>query len=105
TSPAGLRNQIRRVGLALPKDRRRGRASPTRRENASTKGEFRIQVVRKDVFDMSQPIPMVKVSIDGQDVEVPSGTTIFDAAQKVGIKIPILCHREYMTPVAVCRVC
>ncbi len=54
---------------------------------------------------MSQPPPMVKVSIDGQDVEVPSGTTIFDAAAKLGIKIPVLCHREYMTPVAVCRVC
>ena len=54
---------------------------------------------------MSQPVPMVKVSIDGQEVEVPSGTTIFDAAAKVGIKIPILCHREYMNPVAVCRVC
>jgi CRP-like cAMP-binding protein/Fe-S-cluster-containing dehydrogenase component len=55
---------------------------------------------------MSQPSPtMVKVSIDGQEVEVPSGTTIFDAAAKVGIKIPVLCHREYMNPVAVCRVC
>ncbi len=48
---------------------------------------------------------MVKVSIDGLEVEVPSGTTIFDAAAKVGIKIPVLCHREYMNPVAVCRVC
>jgi CRP-like cAMP-binding protein/Fe-S-cluster-containing dehydrogenase component len=48
---------------------------------------------------------MVKVSIDGQDVEVLSGTTIFDAAAQVGIKIPVLCHREYMNPVAVCRVC
>ena len=36
---------------------------------------------------------------------MPSGTTIFDAAAKVGIKIPVLCHREYMNPVAVCRVC
>ncbi len=48
---------------------------------------------------------MVKVTIDDREVEVPSGTTIFDAAQKLGIKIPVLCHREYMTPVAVCRVC
>jgi len=56
---------------------------------------------------MSQPTedPMVKVSIDGREVEVASGTTIFDAAQRLGIKIPILCHREHMNPVAVCRVC
>lgn len=54
---------------------------------------------------MSQPVSMVSVSIDGREVEVPAGTTIFDAAQQVGIKIPVLCHREHMTPVAVCRVC
>jgi ferredoxin len=54
---------------------------------------------------MSQPVTMVKVSIDGREAEVPSGTTIFEAAAKVGIKIPVLCHREYMNPVAVCRVC
>jgi CRP-like cAMP-binding protein/Fe-S-cluster-containing hydrogenase component 2 len=54
---------------------------------------------------MSQSVPLVKVTIDGHEVEVPSGTTIYDAAQKIGIKIPILCHREHMTPVAVCRVC
>ena len=48
---------------------------------------------------------LVKVTIDGHEVEVPSGTTIFDAAAKVGVNIPVLCHREYMNPVAVCRVC
>ena len=54
---------------------------------------------------MSMPVAMVKVSIDGREVEVPSGTTIFDAAATLGIKIPVLCHREHMNPVAVCRVC
>lgn len=64
--------------------------------------------------------PPVKLTIDGKEVEVPLATlsrdpntgkefarptTIYDAAQKVGIKIPILCHREHMTPVAVCRFC
>jgi CRP-like cAMP-binding protein/Fe-S-cluster-containing hydrogenase component 2 len=64
--------------------------------------------------------PPVKLTIDGREVEVPLATltkdpntgknvprptTIYDAAQKIGIKIPILCHREHMTPVAVCRFC
>ncbi len=64
--------------------------------------------------------PPVKLTIDGKVVEVPLATltrdpntgkdvarptTIYDAAQKLGIKIPILCHREHMTPVAVCRFC
>jgi CRP-like cAMP-binding protein/Fe-S-cluster-containing dehydrogenase component len=64
--------------------------------------------------------PPVKLTIDGREVEVPPATlgrdpntgreyarptTIYDAAQKLGIDIPILCHREHMTPVAVCRFC
>jgi CRP-like cAMP-binding protein/Fe-S-cluster-containing hydrogenase component 2 len=64
--------------------------------------------------------PPVKVTIDGREVQVPLATlakdpvtgkdvarptTIYDAAVKAGVKIPILCHREHMTPVAVCRFC
>lgn len=48
---------------------------------------------------------LVEISIDGQKVQVPGSTTIYDAAAKLGIKIPILCHREHMSPVGVCRVC
>jgi len=51
------------------------------------------------------PAPTINLSIDGQSVQVPPGTTIYDAARKLGIDIPILCHREHMNPVAVCRVC
>ena len=32
-------------------------------------------------------------------------TTIYDAARKLDIKIPTLCHNEHMTPVAACRFC
>ena len=54
---------------------------------------------------MSPDPVTVSVTIDGQEVTVPAGTTIYDAARQAGIAIPILCHREHMTPVAVCRVC
>jgi len=42
---------------------------------------------------------------DGNPVLLP--TTIYDAAILLGEKnpIPILCHREHLTPVAVCRIC
>jgi CRP-like cAMP-binding protein/Fe-S-cluster-containing hydrogenase component 2 len=50
-------------------------------------------------------VPRVSVSYDPKGKAVPRLTTIYDAASKLNIKIPILCHREYMTPVAVCRVC
>jgi CRP-like cAMP-binding protein/Fe-S-cluster-containing hydrogenase component 2 len=47
----------------------------------------------------------VTVSIDGRDVTVPRGTTIFDAARLNGIPIPTLCHQQNQNPVGVCRVC
>jgi NADH dehydrogenase/NADH:ubiquinone oxidoreductase subunit G len=47
----------------------------------------------------------ITLSIDGRDVSVPKGTTIFDAARLNGIPIPTLCHQQNQTPVGVCRVC
>src|ERR1700745_193613 len=47
----------------------------------------------------------VHVTIDGQEMTVPEGTTVFDAARLNDIPIPTLCHQQNETPVAVCRVC
>ena len=47
----------------------------------------------------------VTLTIDGREVTVPRGTTIFDAARQNGIPIPTLCHQQNQTPVGVCRVC
>ncbi|HTE18128.1 MAG TPA: molybdopterin-dependent oxidoreductase, partial [Armatimonadota bacterium] len=47
----------------------------------------------------------VQLSIDGHEVSVPRGTTLWDAARRAGIDIPVLCHDPDMEPVAVCRVC
>src|SRR5437773_12355595 len=68
----------------------------------------------------------ISLSIDGQEIAVPPTktaydplskkrveipTTIYDAAvalsEQTGMPnpIPILCHREHINPVAVCRVC
>jgi CRP-like cAMP-binding protein/Fe-S-cluster-containing hydrogenase component 2 len=48
---------------------------------------------------------MVHLTIDGRKVEVPIGTTIFDAARMHDIPIPTLCHQQNEGPVAVCRLC
>jgi CRP-like cAMP-binding protein/Fe-S-cluster-containing hydrogenase component 2 len=48
---------------------------------------------------------LVTLTIDGQTVSVPYGTTIFDAARLNKIPIPTLCHQQNQTPVGVCRVC
>ncbi len=48
---------------------------------------------------------MVEITIDGQAVSVPEGSTILEAARKLGIDTPTLCFLESLTPVNVCRVC
>jgi len=48
---------------------------------------------------------LIKLTIDGREVEVPRGTTIFDAARLNGIYVPTLCHQQHQAPVGVCRVC
>src|SRR3989304_3351536 len=47
----------------------------------------------------------VKLQIDGREVSVSEGTTVFEAATMSGIDIPHLCHMEGLTPAAACRLC
>src|SRR5882672_8195932 len=51
------------------------------------------------------PKRLVKVSIDGRELEVLEGTTILDACRRLRIDTPTLCQLETLTPVNVCRVC
>ena len=54
---------------------------------------------------MTPAATAVKLTIDGREVTVEPGTTIFDAARRLGIDVPTLCHAQHQTPVGVCRVC
>lgn len=52
----------------------------------------------------------INLKIDGRDVTVPAGSTVLQAANKIGIDIPTLCHlqlenTEYHCKPASCRVC
>jgi 2Fe-2S iron-sulfur cluster binding domain len=40
------------------------------------------------------PTKTVTLTIDGQEITVAEGTTIWDAANAAGIEIPVLCHGE-----------
>ncbi len=48
---------------------------------------------------------MVKLMINGQEVSVKNGTTIMEAAEKVGIHIPHLCFLKGINEIGACRVC
>ena len=48
---------------------------------------------------------MPKLIIDNREVEVDNGATILDAANKLGIKIPTMCHLMGCKPSTSCMVC
>lgn len=48
---------------------------------------------------------MVTGKINGQDVTVPAGTQILEAARLAGIEIPNLCFQPLLRPWGSCRIC
>ena len=48
---------------------------------------------------------LVSLSIDGEEVSVPAGSTILDACRSIGNDQPTMCWAPTLTPVNVCRVC
>lgn len=48
---------------------------------------------------------MPTLTIDGQSVQVEEGTTVLEAARRLGIAIPALCFREGCTPETSCMAC
>jgi len=48
---------------------------------------------------------MVNVTIDGNRLEVPEGTTVLRAAEMAGVSIPTLCDHPDLTPYGGCRLC
>ncbi len=47
----------------------------------------------------------VRVTVDGQPVEVPAGTSVMRAASLAGVDVPKLCATDSLEPFGSCRVC
>ncbi|MFT7520888.1 MAG: putative molibdopterin-dependent oxidoreductase YjgC [Kiritimatiellia bacterium] len=47
----------------------------------------------------------IRVTIDGQIVEVQAGSTVMTACNALEIDVPTLCHDERLAPVGACRMC
>jgi NADH-quinone oxidoreductase chain G len=45
------------------------------------------------------------VTVDGKKVEVPAGSTILEAANAAGSRVPTLCHDNKLHPFGACRIC
>ena len=54
---------------------------------------------------MSEEIKTVKLTIDNQEVEVPAGTTVLKAAEKLGKEVPHFCYHDGLSIVGQCRMC
>ncbi len=48
---------------------------------------------------------MIRLTINNQSTEVLEGTTLLQAIEKAGVKIPTLCHHKALTPYGACRLC
>ncbi|MFN2234761.1 MAG: 2Fe-2S iron-sulfur cluster-binding protein, partial [Anaerolineales bacterium] len=48
---------------------------------------------------------MVNLTINGRKVQANSDETILQAAEKAGIRIPVLCHHPSLPPDGACRIC
>ena len=50
-------------------------------------------------------VPLVKVIIDGQELQVPQGSMIIEVADNNNITIPRFCYHKKLTVAANCRMC
>src|SRR5258705_10284860 len=57
------------------------------------------------LVQLTRPRRPVMLTIDGEIVTVPEGTTIYDACRIRDKAIPTLCYLETLHPVNACRVC
>ena len=48
---------------------------------------------------------MVNLTIDNKAISVPAGTTIMEAAEANGIRIPRLCYLKEINEIGACRIC
>jgi len=49
--------------------------------------------------------PLVKITIDGNEMQVPAGTSVLKAAAQLGKEVPHFCYHEGLPVVGQCRMC
>ena len=97
---------VRARGVAQPRAARRdGRRLPRTRGLDKFVRAYPAEPAMALSVPPKTDAPTVTCTIDGVEVTVPTGTTIYTAAKQAGIDIPVLCHDERYDPVGVCRMC
>jgi len=47
----------------------------------------------------------IKLTLDGDEIEIAKGATLLEAAQQAGVDIPVICYHEATSPNGLCRIC
>jgi len=54
---------------------------------------------------MSDAVAAVTLTVDGEEVTVPQGTTVLDAARTIDKDIPVICYHDATASNGLCRIC
>jgi formate dehydrogenase alpha subunit len=70
---------------------------------------FSIEVSKRYILAIydegALPLETIALTIDGKKIICPAGTSILEAAEQNGIKIPKLCYHPDLKPFGACRMC
>jgi predicted molibdopterin-dependent oxidoreductase YjgC len=54
---------------------------------------------------ISDAVQTVTLTVDGEEVTVPQGTTVLEAARTIDKDIPVICYHDATTSNGLCRIC
>ena len=53
----------------------------------------------------TKPVEMVNIKIDGNQIQVPKGMNLIDAARQAGVEVPHYCYHPHLSVAGNCRMC
>ena len=76
----------------------------TKVDSAKVKKTTRVDGANAKKVDVVK-VEGVTLTIDGQGLTVPRGTTLLEAAQGAGVEVPHYCYHPGLSSPAMCRLC
>src|SRR5512137_1183731 len=97
---------LRSVQTRLPDQGHRRRTEEGARDRPGPLHQVRGVLSRMQVQGDQEAMTMgdISLNIDGRPVTVPAGASILEAARKLDIAIPVLCHHPKLSVTGACRV-
>ncbi|TKY90355.1 hypothetical protein EX895_000353 [Sporisorium graminicola] len=71
----------------------------------ATSASFATSASRRQATPAPAPPKMIKLTINGKEIEVEQGTALIQACEKAGAQIPRFCYHERLMVAGNCRMC